>query len=101
MYIKYKEGNNRPSSINRKPLVHKHNKVGNKCHTQDNTDTRETQVCEKVPRKSQLHLMWPRTRRAINGNINVNYKNIILNVKFAWNHWTCIMCNWACKNKKR
>ena len=23
----------------KKPLVHKHNKIGNKCHTQDNTDT--------------------------------------------------------------
>ena len=33
---------NRPSSVNLKPLVHiKHIKVGNKCHTQDNTDTRE------------------------------------------------------------
>ena len=38
---KYKEGNNRLPSVNLKPLVHKHNKAGSKCHTQDNT-----QVCE-------------------------------------------------------
>ena len=28
----YKEGNNRPPSNNRKPLVNKHNKARNKCH---------------------------------------------------------------------
>ena len=33
---------NRPSFVNLKPLVHKHDKAGNKCHTKDNTDTRET-----------------------------------------------------------
>ena len=37
----YKEGNNRPSSVNRKPITHKHYKDGNKCHTQDDTYTRE------------------------------------------------------------
>ena len=42
--MKYKEGNNRPSSINQISLVHNHDKAGNKCYTQDNTDTRETQV---------------------------------------------------------
>ena len=36
-----KKDNNRPSSVNLKPLVHKHNKAGNKCHAQDSTDTRE------------------------------------------------------------
>ena len=39
---KYKERNNRPSSINLKSLVHKHNKAVNKYHSQDSTDTRET-----------------------------------------------------------
>ena len=38
---KYKEGNNRPSSINQISLVHNHDKAGNKCYTQDNTNTRE------------------------------------------------------------
>ena len=28
---KYKEGNNRPSSVNQIPLVHNHDKAGNKC----------------------------------------------------------------------
>ena len=37
----YKEGNNRPSSVNQIPLVHNHDKAGNKCYTQDNTNTRE------------------------------------------------------------
>ena len=37
----FKEGTNRPSSVNLKSLVHKHNQTGNKCHTQDNTDNRE------------------------------------------------------------
>ena len=38
--IKYKEGNNRPSSGNQihVSLVHKHDKAGNKCYTQDDTD---------------------------------------------------------------
>ena len=45
-FVKYKERNNRPSSVNLKPIVHKHNNAENKCHTQDATDTRETQVCE-------------------------------------------------------
>ena len=60
----YKEGNNRLSSVNQISLVHNHDKAWNKCYTQDNTDTREnkTQVCEWVPRKSKLHLLWPRTR---------------------------------------
>ena len=39
--MKYKEGNNRPPSVNQLSLVHKHDKVGNKCYTQDNMDTRE------------------------------------------------------------
>ena len=39
--IEYKEGNNRPSSVNIEPLVHIHSKAGNKCYTQDNTDTRK------------------------------------------------------------
>ena len=43
---KYKEGNNRPSSVNQISLVHKHDESGNKCYTQDNTNTWETQVCE-------------------------------------------------------
>ena len=62
---KYKEGNNRSSSVNQISLFHNHDKAGNKCYTQDNTNTRETQVCEYVPRKSKLHLMRPRTRRGI------------------------------------
>ena len=37
--FKYKEGNNRPSSVNQISLVHNHDKAGNKCYTQDNTDT--------------------------------------------------------------
>ena len=43
---KYKEGNNRPSSVNQISLVHNHDKSGNKCYTQDSTNTWETQVCE-------------------------------------------------------
>ena len=39
--IKYKDGNNRPSSVNQTSLVHNHDKAGNKCYTQDNTNTRE------------------------------------------------------------
>ena len=38
---KYKEGNNRPSSVNQISLVHNHDKAGNKFCTQDNTNTRE------------------------------------------------------------
>ena len=34
---------NRPSSINLKSFVHKYDKAGNKCYTQDNTDTRDNQ----------------------------------------------------------
>ena len=41
-HMKYKEGNNRPSSVNQIALVHNHDKAGNKCYTQDNTNTRET-----------------------------------------------------------
>ena len=40
MWIRYKEGNNRPSSVNKKSLVHNHDKAGNKCDTQYNMDTR-------------------------------------------------------------
>ena len=54
-----------PSSVNQISLVHNHYKAGNKCYNQDNTDTLKTQVCEHVPRKSKLHLLWPRTRRGI------------------------------------
>ena len=42
---KYKEGHNRPSSVNLKSLVHKHNKTGNKCYVQDNIDTWESPKC--------------------------------------------------------
>ena len=44
----YKEGNNRPSSVNQIPVstVHNHDKSVNKCYTQDNMNIRETQVCE-------------------------------------------------------
>ena len=38
---KYKEGNDRPSSVNQIPLVHNHDKAGNEWYIQDNTDTRE------------------------------------------------------------
>ena len=40
---KYKEGNNRPSTVNQISLVHNHDKAGNKiyCYTQDNTNTQE------------------------------------------------------------
>ena len=40
-FASIKKENNRPSSVNLKPLVHKHNKAGNKYHTQENTDTGE------------------------------------------------------------
>ena len=40
------EGNNLPSSVNKKSLVQEDDKAGNQCYTQDNTDTRKTQVCE-------------------------------------------------------
>ena len=36
-----KEENNSPLAVNLKPLVHKHNKAGNKYRTRDNTDTQE------------------------------------------------------------
>ena len=39
--FKYNEGNNHPSSDNQIPLVHNNDKAGNKCYTQDNTDTLE------------------------------------------------------------
>ena len=39
--LKYKEGNNLPSSVNQISLVHNHDKGGNKYYTQDNTNTRE------------------------------------------------------------
>ena len=45
---KYKEGNNHPSSVNQKSLVHKHDKAGNKCYTPDNTDTRGKPKCVKM-----------------------------------------------------
>ena len=61
--IKYKEGNNRPSSVNQIPLVHNPDKSGNECYTQENTNTWETQVCEYVLEKSKFHLLWSRTRR--------------------------------------
>ena len=38
---KYKEGINRPLSVNQISLVHNHDKAGNKCYTQGNTDTRK------------------------------------------------------------
>ena len=41
IYIKYKEGNDRSSSVNPISLVHKHEISANKRYTQDNTDTRE------------------------------------------------------------
>ena len=44
---KYKEGNNRPSSVNRISLVHNQDKTGNKYYTKDNTNTWETKPkCE-------------------------------------------------------
>ena len=43
---KYTDGNNCPSSVIQIALVHNHDKAWNKCYTQDNTDTRETQVCQ-------------------------------------------------------
>ena len=39
--VKYKEKNNRPSSVNLISLVHNHDKAENKCYTQDNTNTQE------------------------------------------------------------
>ena len=38
-------------------LVHNYDKAGIKCYTQDNTNTLETQVCEKVPGNSKLHVL--------------------------------------------
>ena len=38
---KYTEGNNRPSSDNQISVVHIIDKAGNKCYSQDITDTRE------------------------------------------------------------
>ena len=40
-YTKYKEGNTRPSHVNQTSLVNIHDKAGNKCYTQDSTDTQE------------------------------------------------------------
>ena len=64
-FMKYKEGYYSPSSVNQISLVHNHDKAGNKCYTQDNTDIPETQVCKQVPGKSKPHLLWPPTRRGI------------------------------------
>ena len=41
---KYKEGHNRPSSVNQMLLVHNHDKAENKCYTQDNSDARENPI---------------------------------------------------------
>ena len=41
---KYKEGNNRPSSVNIESLINKHNKARNKCDTLDNAPTVEPRV---------------------------------------------------------
>ena len=39
--MKHKEGNNRPSYVNQISLVNNHDKAGNTCYTQDNTNTLE------------------------------------------------------------
>ena len=44
--LKYKEGNDRPSSVIQISLVQNHDKVGKKYYTKDKTNNRETQVCE-------------------------------------------------------
>ena len=62
VYHKYKEGNNRPKSVYQIPLVHNHDKSGNKCYTKDSG---KTQVWEWLSGKSKLLLLWPRTRRGI------------------------------------
>ena len=62
---KYKEGNNRPSSVNQISLVNNLDKVGNKYCAKDNKNSWENQVCEKVPRKSKLYLLRHRTRHGI------------------------------------
>ena len=46
--FKYKEGNNRPSSVNEISLVHNLDRTANKYYTQDNTDIRETQIGNNI-----------------------------------------------------
>ena len=47
--IKYKEGNDRPSSVNQIPLVHTHDKAGNECYTQENTDPVKLKCVNRGP----------------------------------------------------
>ena len=44
--LKYKEGNNRPSSVNQIPLVHNHDKAGNKYYTPRKHEHSGKPMCE-------------------------------------------------------
>ena len=57
---KYKEGNNRPSTVNQTSFVHNQDKAGNRCYAQDNTNTRYENRCLGI---GKLLLLWPRIRR--------------------------------------
>ena len=52
--------NNRPSTVNLNPLVHKLNKAANKWNIQD-----KTEVCEYESGKGTFYLMWPHIRIGI------------------------------------
>ena len=52
--LKYKEGNNRPSSVNQISSVHNHDKAANKCYTKDNTDTKKNPKCENIGAAEEL-----------------------------------------------
>ena len=60
---KYKEGNNRPSSVNQISPVHYHDKSGNKCYTQEN-------YVNRCLGRVNIYLLRPRTRRGIRSTIS-------------------------------
>ena len=45
-FYKYKEGNNRPSSVNQISIVHNHDKSENKCYTPRQHEHLGNPVCE-------------------------------------------------------
>ena len=95
-YLKYKEGNNRPPFVNLKSLRNRYNKAGNKCHTQDNTDTRENLNvlnCFKVLFKPfwlpllQCHCWWticPRGNRLSCTQCSISFANCWNIVDYTW-----------------
>ena len=76
---KYKEGNNSPSSVNTKIknlLSIIMTKPGIDVTFKTTRILGKTQVCEYVPRKSKLHLLWPLTRCGIKNIQRITPGNI-------------------------